>query len=179
MNIDGKLVKVAARWEDVPIGLDAEGQKVIIRLYAPNLTELERGGDDFPEMLPPIVPGKFVKGDDGKLLRDYHRRPIPMRDSEDPAYLKAVRELSILQSVALLVACARDVTWKAQRADFPDKPLDYYRAIRRELVEAGITAGAVAMLNNTAARLATTLNVDEAKAARDKLGAPEESSPKP
>lgn len=180
MKIAGESVEADERFEDVPIGTSKAGKTLMVRLYAPPPSVMDRISAEFPVILPPKDKG-FVRGPDGKPALDLYKRPIPNRNTEDPGYLAKIREASNLENIAVIVACARDVTWDAQRETFGEKGAhDYYRAIRAELEKGRISAAALMDLTRAASRLCNTLaTVDERATAREALGAPEELSPKP
>lgn len=167
MKVKGQLVKFRPRVEPVTIGLDEDGKPITVDVRSSRLGTFERVMAEMPE---PEAPQVGVQRDDkGRVMKDERGIPLVIRNERDPAFVALVRERQRLISIAMIVEAVGDQwTFEAQRATFP-APMDYYRAVRREMEAAGIDHAAVALLDDVVARMlkpaAERAEVNEARSA--------------
>lgn len=120
------------------------------------------------ELPSPNPPQKgFVRNKDGRFVKNENGQPIPFFDEHDLEYKKESREISKLQSVAMLYqSLLQDpgVEWDTNFVDTKDKKV-FYQKILQELKDFGLTMGELAELFKEVSQLSnlTGKEIDEAR----------------
>lgn len=179
MKVNGKLVKLRPRFKVQPLGtLDDNGEMLVARLHAPKLGMVDRLFRDLPEPEPPQR--GVVKDKRGEVVRDAYNKPLPIRDVDDPEFLRLSAERHRLVALGAFLECtAGQFEWEAKRESFPTLA-DYLRAVMAEMEAAGIDQGTFQAIDAAVAQLTRpTTEADHAEVneAREALGAPPSKAP--
>lgn len=92
--------------------------------------------DSIEKIIPrPNAPKTFAKDAKGKFEKDENGRQIIIRDEDDPKYQEKMKEVSQLQSTALVY----EVLKNDKAIEFETKKdvqdIDFFRAIRAEMID--------------------------------------------
>ncbi len=144
--IGAKQVKLPSA--DVVVGTDIDGDDIILRLKAIPLGFHDRLFEDLPEPEPPI--GETMRNTKGEVLYDDRGIPRVTKRTDDPDYLRAVKQTELARTIALIMACLEDgqVSLSTERDGL--SALDYYLAVHDELRDWGLGYGAYMRLNDAA-----------------------------
>lgn len=97
-------------------------------------------------------PVQFRRDKDNKIVRDKNNEPVKVKNEDDPAYRAQVSEINALWGVAYvylgLVPKSEngDVAFDTDPAGLEQNPLDFFRDIQREMIDVGLSQGAVSSL---------------------------------
>jgi hypothetical protein len=101
--------------------------------------------DELPEPKPKIL--DYARNGKGQIIRDERGVAVPVYDTEDAEYRKAVKKNQILQTVKMIVDSVVDGIEFEADPDLRKKDFDkYYSGILGEMEEAGLTIGDIQRL---------------------------------
>jgi len=163
MKLRGEQVHALARGEVVIPRGDAD--PIILKVQALPLGHEEHAEKLFPS---PTAPLQYAEDKRGKVMRDpATKKPITVRNLEDPDYKAAVRATSRLQMMYFVheaLKADETVEWDTPETD---DPKEFYEALFKELTLAGFSVGDLRLIIDTVMELSNLKGEDiqEAKEA--------------
>ena len=144
--VGAKQIKIPTT--DVVVGTDIDGNDIILRLKAIPLGFHDRLFEEIPDPEPPI--GEVMKNTRGEVLYDDRGIPRVTKRTDDPGYLRVVKQTETARTIALILACLEDGQIKLSTERDGLSPLEYHLAVYDELSAWGLGYGAYMRLNDAA-----------------------------